>query len=293
MPAAPHEPAEGSDRSGDPEAGGAAGAHSGHSAAAPALGYAAQIEHGLLTLLGFAFREPASLSLEVLDDIEALTGRERAYIQIKNKPGTARSLTDSAEDVWSSLDNWLAAWLERSAEETQRFCLVTTQTAAANSALAMLRGAPCDRSPEEAAYRLQRAARDSRNQATAQARERFLALDRAEQDALLRCVEVYDGSEDASHIHQQLLANDKLRAATDPANVASLVQHLRGWWAHRSLIHLHRVAGGQQDRITTTGSRSRSMTDAASTPSTRCRCMTRSPRRTCDPSPRTTSTCSS
>ena len=133
--------------------------HSGHSAAAPALGYAAQIEHGLLTLLGFAFREPASLSLEVLDDIEALTGRERAYIQIKNKPGTARSLTDSAEDLWSSLDNWLAAWLERSAEETQRFCLVTTQTAAANSALAMLRRAPCDRSPEEAAYRLQRAAR--------------------------------------------------------------------------------------------------------------------------------------
>ena len=48
------------------------------------------------------------------------------------------------------------------------------------------------------------------------------------------------------------MANDKLRAATDPANVASLVQHLRGWWAHRSLIHLHRVAGRQQDRITTT-----------------------------------------
>ncbi len=151
LPAAPDEPTDVSERIADPGADGiAAATPSDHSAAAPALGYAAQIEHGLLTLLGFAFRDPASITLEVFDDIEALTGGERSYVQIKNKPGTVRPLTDSSEDLWSTLDSWRSAWLERSGQEAQRFCLVTTQTAAANSALAMLRPPPCDRSPEDA-----------------------------------------------------------------------------------------------------------------------------------------------
>jgi hypothetical protein len=238
----------------DPDSGGGGpvAPHDGdHSAAASALGYGAQIEHGLLTLLEFAFREPASLTLEVFDDIETLTGRERKYIQIKNKPGTVRSLTDASEDVWASVDNWRSAWLERSTDEAQRFCLVTTQTAAANSALAMLRPLAPDRSPDDAAHRLDRAAHESRNKATEAARQGFLALSRAEQEAFLRCVEVYDGSEDASHVQHQLLTHPKLRAITDPPYVASLVKHLRGWWAQRSLIHLHQVAAGEVDRITT------------------------------------------
>lgn len=252
LPAATPGPASADDQSANTGAGSSVVVgSSSHSAAAPALGYAAQIEHGLLTLLGFAFREPASLTLEVFDDIETLSGREREYIQIKNKPGTARPLTDSAEDVWSSLDNWRQVWLERSAEETPRFCLVTTQTAAPNSALAMLRTAPAGRSPEEAAYRLERAAHESRNQITAEPRRRFLELGRDQQEALLRCVEVHDGTEDASQVHDRLLRNDKLRAATDATSVASLVKHLQGWWAQRSLIHLHRVASHRPDRITT------------------------------------------
>lgn len=222
-----------------------------HGAAPAALGYAAQLEHGLLELLGLAFGEPASMSLEVFDDIETLRGTERSFTQIKNKPGTSRDLTDMSGDVWSTLDGWREAWLTLAARETPRFALVTTQTAAPASALAALRPRPHPRSPEAAVDALERAAAESRSTDTAAARAEFLRLSGEERLALLRCVEVYDGIADASQVESRLLAVDKLQAAVDPTRVPALVRHIRGWWACRSLQHLHLVSQGHGDRITT------------------------------------------
>lgn len=223
---------------------------SAHSAAPSALGYAAQIEHGLLALLNFAFREPASLTMEIFDDIETLAGGERSYTQIKNKPGTTRNLTDQSPDVWSTLDNWRAAWLDRAGREVQRFSLMTTQTAAPDSALAHLRPSSPQRSPAQAADRLTAAAETSVSETTSAARADFLALSPAERETMLRCVEVHDAATPSGHVEDQLLGLNTLRAATDPGRVPSLVAHLRGWWTARAIKHLHLVASGEPDRIT-------------------------------------------
>lgn len=224
-----------------------------HSAAASALGYTAQIGHALLSLLDLAFRTPGSLTLELFDDVETLTGRERSLDQLKNKPGSTRELSDWSSDVWSTLDNWRLLWLKHAADEDLRFTLVTTQTAAEDSALALLRDS-AHRTPSmisRAAERLREVARTSKSEGTAESRTGYLALAEDEQEAMLRVVFVRDAAADASSLHERLLAVDKLRVAVAPGRLEALVDSLLGWWARRTLIHLHRVAQDQEDRIGT------------------------------------------
>ena len=65
---------------------------------------------------------------------------------------------------------------------------------------------------------------------------------------LLERVEIVDGAAPAGDI--QPLLERAVRKSVKPQRRAPLVDRLRGWWHKRAIAHLHAIATGQRDRIT-------------------------------------------
>ena len=97
-------------------------------------------------------------------------------LQLKHHMGSAGDLTDKSPDLWRSVAVWLDLLALLPPHEQPVFGLITTSEAPSDSAARWL-GADEARDEAKALERLEKAATDSTNTATAAARSSFLALD--------------------------------------------------------------------------------------------------------------------
>jgi hypothetical protein len=203
------------------------------SAAAPALGYLHQIRYALVLILD---DENAFLRLEALDDIEVNTHDQSPKLfQLKHRAeGTA--FTDFSTDLWKTIRIWATqiANNEITAPDT-RFVLVTTATAAADSAAAILRDDDV-RDPPKANERLLKAANTSSNSELATAISAFKALSKEQRERLISNIFVLDNA--ANITHSRTALEKKLAVAVSKQHRAPLADRLEGWWMNRCILHL-------------------------------------------------------
>ena len=212
-----------------------------YSAAPSALGYLAQVEYALLLVLKRLDTElEFDISIETLDDIVFHDGDNAAeLLQTKHRVDRTTSLTNSSEDVWKTLHNWIVE-----GPSTATLTLLTNASAAEGSAMSRLRGG-VGRSPAEAAAILETIARTSENKAHQPYYAAYLGL--ADRVAFFDRVTLVDGVPNVADLESELeLA---VRKSTIAAHRPALVQRLRGWWCQKVYDHLTRVASGERDRI--------------------------------------------
>ena len=201
-------------------------------------GYLYQARYALLRGLQEGRRHPGhELSIEKLDDVAFEEhGRPIELIQTKHRV-TRGDLSDASPDLWKTL----GIWIERITQDPiasagTRFVFMTTQTVATGSALSMLRQANQARDESGAVSLLVAAANNSANQATAVARNAFLALPDAHKAVLIGNVWVFDRAPNIVDIREEIEAELRYSAWSD--QVGHLTDHLEGWWFKRIIIAL-------------------------------------------------------
>ncbi len=111
-----------------------------HEAARSALGYLYRSQWPLLELVRRSPAEPdCAVTLELFDDVSwDADGLPSELLQVKHHVGLRRQLGDRDVDLWKTIASWMDA--HPAADPAgPTLTLVTTQTAAANSAAAALR----------------------------------------------------------------------------------------------------------------------------------------------------------
>lgn len=157
-----------------------------HSAAGPAAGYLYQCERALLELAQrAALQSGLMLFLEKLDDVHLEEhGHAVDVLQIKHHAGGGGSLSDESQDLWRTLAVWIDVLPALDHDEQPEFTLLTTSRATDGAAARRLRSDDL-RDPGFALRRLREVATGSSLATTAAARERFAALDPADQERLV------------------------------------------------------------------------------------------------------------
>lgn len=214
------------------------------SAAGSALGYLAQVEYALLIALQRMDTDDSlRLSLETVDDITfEADGHPRELWQTKHHVNRQGSLGDASPDLWKSLHNWI-----ETSDVLSACFLFTTATAAAGTA-SSLRGPTRSNSDVIAAReKLDAVARDAGNASSADYYARYLSLSEERRTELLNRVTVLDGAVRGEDITDRLVAT--VRKATVLQRRLPLVERLRGWWHGRAMVHLTRVAQGEDDWV--------------------------------------------
>lgn len=214
------------------------------SAAGPALGYLAQIEYALLFALNrMEGSVSLRLSIETADDIvfEA-EGRPTELWQTKHSINKRGSVTDSSEDLWKTLHNWIAE-----SDDDSLCFLFTTSAAPEGSAAGLLGVTRTDTDIAGARERLNAAASTSQNSSLQNYFKAYLDLSNGERLDLLRRVTVLDQASRAAEITDELIG--AVRKAVRPNRRLPLVERLRGWWHGRAMNHLNIVAEGGTDWI--------------------------------------------
>src|SRR5580658_544821 len=111
------------------------------SARPAATGYLYQCRYALLAALNVADQSGLEVSIEKIDDVSFERGGEPVtLIQTKHHLRRQGDLGDSSCDLWKTLRIW-SEWVRKNPESPfrTRFHLVSTATAQAHSATALLR----------------------------------------------------------------------------------------------------------------------------------------------------------
>lgn len=200
-------------------------AEAAHEAAGQALGYLHQC---LWALVELGRRTPSSpklvLRLEALDDIQFDTdGVATELLQVKHHIGSSSSLSASSVDLWRTLN----VWMDLPEQDDSLLRLVTTQSLATNGDLDGLTSR--FRNTEQALTIITAAAESSSNRVTAPWREKFLALDPRQRDALLGRIVLEDGAPHADDIGTAIV--ETFRYAIPRGRREVFVDQLIGRWA--------------------------------------------------------------
>lgn len=204
-----------------------------HTASTSMIGYLFQARYALLRGLEEAKHHPSYfLSIERFDDV-AFEDEESAieFIQTKHhgKPG---SVSDRSVDLWKTLHSWIKRILEYPTDTANtRLVFLTTNTAAEGSALSMLRKTADNRDENRAILLLASAAKNSKNQATVTARNKFLNLTDTERKALVRNIWVFDNAPNMKDARDEI--EEILHYSAPAEQVVNLTNQLEGWWFHR------------------------------------------------------------
>lgn len=209
-----------------------------HSAAASLTGYLFQARYALLRGLEEGRRHPGhALSIEKFDDV-AFEDAGRAVELIQTKHHASRGdVSDRSVDVWKTLNIWTQRISEDPiAAANTRLVFLTTNSAADGSALSLLRKAPDGRDESRALELLISAANESRNRATAAAREAFLALTPAARQILVGNIWTFDAAPNIIDARDEI--ETVLHYSAAPDQVGDLTDYLEGWWFNRIIIAL-------------------------------------------------------
>lgn len=207
-----------------------------HGASHSALGYLYQSQWPLLQLLRRSGEQPdMSLTLELHDDVSwGQDGTPIELLQIKHHVDDQRGLGDRDVDLWKTL----AVWMDAHAPADPLgplLTLVTTRVVTQGAANALR---PEPRSAGQARELLDIAANDSTNEATAAARQKYLALEKAERDVFVGRIYVLDGAPQAGAALEKAV-EEALYFALPPSHETSFLEQLWGWW-HRQAVEILR-----------------------------------------------------
>ncbi len=182
----------------------------------------------LLAIREMKVKPNCHVSIEKFDDI-AFHDEDLAHcvVQAKHHIGP-KDVTDNSVDIWKTLRIWISQLKAGSFSnaDTRRF-LITTATAPADGALAMLRASCGPEGRKTAKERLGAAARASTNKTSEPGRNDFLALTDEEVDVLLASVIVLDGAPDLHNVFDEVEGELRILSANSADKVA---QSLEGWW---------------------------------------------------------------
>ncbi|MGQ0794876.1 MAG: hypothetical protein ACT4N5_01665 [Nitrosopumilaceae archaeon] len=183
------------------------------SAASSALGYLFQAREGLLLLLN---SEPKTVMyLERFDDIEfEKDGSPTELIQLKHKPRSATSLSDTSPDIWKTLRIWIEAHKSRHVNlDNTIFTIITTNKAEHNSVASVLGLDQSKRDVKYAVETLTTVAKTSVSKTNEVAYKVFLNLEYGEQYKLLDSTRIIDSA--STIVNLQEAFYKKLRIAID------------------------------------------------------------------------------
>ncbi|MGW3811549.1 ABC-three component system protein [Micromonospora sp. NPDC005113] len=209
---------------------------SSHSAASSALGYLYQSQWALLELLRRSEQRPdCAITLELHDDVAwEQGGTATELLQLKHHLRAVRSLGDKDIDVWRTIRAWMDTQ-DLGDPEGPTLTMVTTQTAAADSAVAALR--PHDRNVRRSVELLEAAATESTAEASADTRRRFLDLDPAVRANFIGRVHLLDVAPTISDLDGEV--RRVLRWALPRGHEKTFMRLLWAWW-HAKTVDLLR-----------------------------------------------------
>jgi ABC-3C protein len=200
-----------------------------HTASGQAAGYVYQCRYALLAALCEPDPSPQlQISIEQLDDVAfEEQGDPLARLQTKHHINARASLTDACADLWKTLGIW-ATEIATKPEVLGRIklLLITTASAPAGSAAALLRKS--ERDEQRALQRLREVALSSDNKANASAYRAFGELVPAAQSGLLTAVEIVDGSHHLVDLDMPLL--HELRRMGQTSQLKEILERVEGWW---------------------------------------------------------------
>ena len=210
------------------------------SAAPSAAGYLYQARLALALSIQMAYADSATeVTVEGLDDITFENGPAALdLLQTKHHIDRVGSLSDTSADLWRTLRVWaVAVAKDPSLPGRARLLLMTTGTASADSAAALLRPSVelqvggGKRDPKQAQIRLTEVASNSENQALKPAFEAFLALVPEMRSSLLSAVQVLDQQPVLTDLEG--LIEKELRLVAPKGKVGVAREMLEGWWWSR------------------------------------------------------------
>ena len=204
------------------------------SAPEQSLGYLFQARRALLVVLRSA--ADSEIAIEGLDDIvlRDATG-ELTLEQLKHHVSRTATLSDASPDLWKTLRVWSTLLARGELPSSRVMTLVTTASAPASSASALLRAGP-GRDPMGALARLRTVAESSQNAALEPAFSAFQALDESQQEALVRSMYILDDAPDIESTETAI--KSEIRYAVRPSHITALYERLEGWWFGRVTAHL-------------------------------------------------------
>jgi hypothetical protein len=206
-----------------------------HNASDSALGYLFQLRYALLCgILEGKTNISHAISIEQFDDI-ALdnAGSPIALVQTKHSvsPG---DLSDQSVSLWKTI----GIWIERVrgnplAASDQRFLLITTSTAAEDSAASKLRPNRSEDDIDVAIALLLAAANTSKNKITDGARRAFEDLDVELRKLLIKNVWVFDNGPTINDARDEI--EKELIFAAPQDQLSNFTDYLEGWWFQRAI----------------------------------------------------------
>lgn len=208
-----------------------------HSAAGPATGYQYQADYALHALIrdGGPGR---SISLEMHDDVAwDHDGLPLEKLQIKHRVHASGGLGDASDALWRTLQAWMDAG-EPARVDGPDLCLVSTGTAAPDTAAYLLRPDTC--ASNDATERLRTAATASTNAGTAPARTRFLELTNSVQRSFVSKIRVLDGAPLNIDLDEAIRGALWTHLPQAPAKQDEFMNALWGWWHGRVVEMLSR-----------------------------------------------------
>ncbi len=112
-----------------------------YSASASLLGYIYQCRLALLEALKRLKSDPnIAVAIETLDDVVfEKDGTPTDVIQVKHHISRKANLTNASTDLWKTMRIWVDLYKENVTKEGSILCLMTTESAAQNSAAIHLR----------------------------------------------------------------------------------------------------------------------------------------------------------
>ena len=217
-----------------------------HTATESMLGYLYQCRYALLKGLQQSRKQPSlSISIEKFDDVAfEIADNPVELIQTKHHC-TPGDVSDFSVDIWKTLKVWMDHVInDPNGTADTRFVLLTTSTAAKDSALSALREYTDDRDEKLSIELLTAAAKTSTNNVTASARQQFLELSDNQLQLLVASIWVFDNAPNIIDVRDDL--EQTLYFAAPAKDLASLVSYLEGWWFDRIISALQGLA---QDHI--------------------------------------------
>ena len=203
-----------------------------HGAAASAVGYQYQTWWALLEMLRTGPDHPdAVLTMEMHDDVAwDENGTPTELLQTKHHQGTARTLSDSGDDIWRSLLVWMETASPADPAGPLLF-LISTDVAPDGSAAHALRAE--SRDVPAALDRLVTTAATSVSAVTARARNHFLALGSSRRENFLSRVFVVDGAPHLEDVDAE--ARRCLAWALPKGHEDRFMHMLWGWWDEQAI----------------------------------------------------------
>ncbi len=199
-----------------------------YSASASLLGYIYQCRLALLETLKRLKSDPnIAVAIETLDDVVfEKDGTPTDVIQVKHHISRKANLTDASTDLWKTMRIWVDLYKENVTKEGSILCLMTTESAAQNSAAIHLRIE--NRDITEAEKILLQTAQTSTNDTNKEAYTKFMGLTPEDRVSLLESVYILDNCPLSEDLQKHL--EDALWGFCPRNQLTNFLEYLEGWW---------------------------------------------------------------